>query len=165
MNLSQHLAKHLRDVHYGGNWTCVNLKDSLEGLNFEQANTRVHGFNSIVTLLYHLDYYFGVVTRVLEGGPVEGKDADSFVHPPVTSEADWQALKDKLFADAERVAALVAELPEEKIWATFGMSDKYGNCYRNIQGMTEHLHYHLGQIVLIRKMVTAAQSVAAGTAV
>jgi hypothetical protein len=29
--------------------------------------------------------------------------------------------------------------------------EKYGNYYRNIHGIIEHIHYHLGQIVLIEK--------------
>jgi hypothetical protein len=30
---------------------------------------------------------------------------------------------------------------------------KYGNYYRNLHGIIEHTHYHLGQIVLIKKLL------------
>ena len=30
--------------------------------------------------------------------------------------------------------------------------EKYGNYYRNLHGVIEHAHYHLGQIALIKKM-------------
>ncbi len=44
----------------------------------------------------------------------------------------------------------IEQLPESKLWETFS-DEKYGNYYRNIHGIIEHIHYHLGQIVLIKK--------------
>jgi len=35
--LTKQLAKHFRDVHFGGNWTSVNLKDSLAGIDVAMA--------------------------------------------------------------------------------------------------------------------------------
>ncbi len=47
---------------------------------------------------------------------------------------------------------LIAQLPEGKLWEDFA-DKKYGSYYRNLQGIIEHTHYHLGQIVLIKKML------------
>ena len=47
MNLTQHSAKHLRDVHFGGNWTSVNLKDTLAGVIIK--HTHYH-LEQIVTI-------------------------------------------------------------------------------------------------------------------
>ncbi|MGN6163930.1 MAG: hypothetical protein ACTHOF_05245 [Flavisolibacter sp.] len=33
------------------------------------------------------------------------------------------------------------------------VDEKYGTYYRNLQGIIEHTHYHLGQIVLIKKLL------------
>ena len=59
----------------------------------------------------------------------------------------------KTWDDAETFASLVEQLPEAKLWEDFWGS-KYGNYYRNIHGVIEHTHYHLGQIVLIKKMLS-----------
>lgn len=32
MNDTEQIAKHLRDLHFGGNWTAVSLKDKLDGV-------------------------------------------------------------------------------------------------------------------------------------
>jgi len=152
MNLSGQLAKHIRDVHFGGNWTSVNLKDTLADVSWQQATTHVQSLNTIATLMYHVHYYISAVTKVLEGGPLEAKDIYSFAHPPIRSQDDWQALLDKTWADAETLAALVAVLPESLLWESF-TDEKYGTYYRNIQGIIEHTHYHLGQIVVIKKMM------------
>jgi len=139
-------------VHFGGNWTSVNLKDTLADVSWQQATTHVQSLNTIATLMYHVHYYISAVTKVLEGGPLEAKDIYSFAHPPIRSQDDWQALLDKTWADAETLAALVAVLPESLLWESF-TDEKYGTYYRNIQGIIEHTHYHLGQIVVIKKMM------------
>ena len=43
-------------------------------------------------------------------------------------------------------------MPEKKLWEPFG-DGKYGDYFRNIQGVIEHAHYHLGQIVLVKKLI------------
>ena len=56
------------------------------------------------------------------------------------------------FNQAETFAALIEIVPEKKLWEDF-TDKKYGNYYRNLNGVIEHTHYHLGQIVLIKKMI------------
>ncbi len=154
MSLPAHLAKHLRDVYFGGNWTSSNFKEQLSGLGWQQATTQVYGFNPIATLTYHTYYYVAGVTKVLEGGPLESKDKYSFDHPPIQSQEDWERFLESVWAAAERFASLIEQLPEQRIWEDF-IEPKYGNYYRNLQGIIEHLHYHLGQIALIKKLTSA----------
>jgi hypothetical protein len=152
MNLSTHLAKHLRDVHFGGNWTVSNLRDNVADVTWQQATTKVHSFNTIATLVFHVNYFIVAVTNVLQGNPLDAHDKFSFDHPPINSATDWQNMLDKVWADAETFAGLIAQLPEDKLWEDFS-DPKYGNYYRNIQGIIEHTHYHLGQIALIKKLL------------
>jgi hypothetical protein len=152
MNLPAHLAKHFRDVHFGGNWTAVNLKDQLADVTWQQATTPVAGLNTIAALVFHLNYYVGGMLEVLRGGPLEIHDTFSFDLPPVESERDWAALVAKTFADAEAFAQLVEQLPESRLWEPFA-DEKYGSYYRNLHGVVEHVHYHLGQVVILQKML------------
>ena len=152
MNLTSQIAKQFRDIYFGGNWTAVNLKQSLQDITWQQATTKVYSFNTIATLVFHTNYYVMVVTKVLQGEPLNAHDKYSFDHPPVTSQEDWEKLLNKTWADAENFAALIEKLPESKLWEIF-LDEKYGNYYRNIHGIIEHNHYHLGQIVLIKKIL------------
>jgi uncharacterized damage-inducible protein DinB len=154
MNLTKQMAKQFREVYFGGNWTGVALKENLEGLSWQQATTRVNSFNTIASLLFHMNYYVREVLKVLAGGTLEASDKYSFDHPPVLSKEDWEKLLKSIWAEAEEFTATIEQLPEHKLWEDFA-NGKYGNYYRNIQGVTEHVHYHLGQIVLIRKMLLA----------
>ncbi|MBK6903648.1 MAG: DUF1572 domain-containing protein [Saprospirales bacterium] len=153
MDLTKQIAKHFREVHFGGNWTSSNLKDNLADVSWEQATTQVYSINTIATLVFHLNYYVSGVLKVLQGGPLEIKDKFSFDLPPILSREDWEKLLDKTWADAEHFASLVEQLPESKLWEDFTDS-KYGNYYRNFHGIIEHLHYHLGQIVLVKKILS-----------
>ena len=152
MSLSNEIAKHFRDVHFGGNWTSVNLRDQLSSLTWQQATQKVYDLNTIAVLVFHMNYYVAAVSRVLEGEALNARDRYSFELPPILSQEDWKNLVDKTWADAERFAGLVEQFPEVRLWEDFS-ENKYGNYYRNIVGIIEHVHYHLGQIVLIKKIL------------
>lgn len=155
MNLSQQTAKHFRDVHFGGNWTSVNLKDTLADIDWQQAITKVQDYNTVAALVYHMNYYVSAVVKVLQGEALNASDKFSFDCPSIQSDNDWQNLLNKTWSDAENFATLLAQLPEEKFGEIF-IDEKYGNYYRNIAGITEHIHYHLGQIVIIKKIIQQA---------
>ncbi len=155
MNLTGQIAKHFRDVHFGGNWTSVNLKDNLADVTWQQATTPVYSFNTIATLVYHMNYFVSAVLKVLQGEPLNASDKFSFDHPPIQSQEDWEKMLDKTWTDAENFASLVEQMPESKLWEDFS-DNKYGNYYRNIHGIIEHIHYHLGQIVLVKKILLQA---------
>lgn len=152
MTLPSQIAKHFREIHFGGNWTCVNLKDTLADVTWQQATDKVYSFNTIAALTYHINYYVGAVLQVLNGGALDAHDKFSFDHPPITSQQDWEQLVNKLWTDATQFAELLEQLPESKMWENIG-DEKYGTYYRNMHGIIEHSHYHLGQIGILKKML------------
>ena len=155
MSLSTQIAKHFRDVHFGGNWTSVNLKETLADVTWEQATTKIYTFNTIAILVYHMNYYVSAVLKVLQGESLDAHDKYSFDLPPIQSQEDWENLLNKTWIDAEKFASSVEQLPDSKLDEIFS-DEKYGNYYRNLHGIIEHMHYHLGQIVLIKKILLQA---------
>ena len=155
MNLTAQIAKHLRDVLFGGNWTAVNLKEVLSNVTWQEATRKVYSLNSIAALVYHTNYYVTAVSRVLTGQPIDASDKFSFDHPPIQSQEDWEKLMDKTWTEGENICRLIEQLPESKLGDIF-VNEKYGNYYRNLHGIIEHYHYHLGQIVLIKKILLQA---------
>ncbi|MFT6417325.1 MAG: putative damage-inducible protein DinB [Dokdonia sp.] len=146
------IAKHFREVYFGGNWTASNVKDQLTGITWQQATTQVYDLNTIATLVYHIHYYITGILQVMDGGPLDIKDKYSFDHPPIESQEDWDRLMTKNNSEAQRFATLIEQLPSERLLDIF-VDTKYGNYYRNLHGIIEHTHYHLGQIVLIKKIL------------
>jgi hypothetical protein len=152
MNISAQLAKHIKEVFFGGNWTWVNLKDTLNGITWQQATAKVHQCNTIAALVYHIGYYVTAINRVLNGAPLEAHDKYSFDHPPIQSQEDWEQLVSKTWQEAEICVALAGQLPDSGLSEIF-VQDKYGTYHRNLLGLIEHTHYHLGQIVIIKKIL------------
>lgn len=152
MDLTKQIAKHFREVHFGGNWTGVNMKDTLAGITWQQATTQAHSFNTIATLVFHINYYVSALIKVMQGAPLNAHDKYSFDLAPITSQQDWDNLLNKTWSDAELFATLIEQLPDSKL-NDYIADEKYGNYFRNLHGTIEHTHYHLGQIALIKKMV------------
>ena len=155
MTLIAQIALHFRAIHFGGNWTSSNLKDALADVTWQQATTQVQSFHTIATLVYHMNYFVSAVLKVLQGGALDAHDKYSFDLPPIRSQEDWDKLLDKTWTDAEQCAGLIEQLPESRLGEIFA-DKKYGNYYRNLHGVIEHNHYHLGQIVMLKKMLSQA---------
>ena len=145
-------ADHFRHLHFGGNWTITHYKDLLSDVSYEMALKKVGDLNNIITLTVHVYYFIPVQLRVFKEGILEGKDELSFDHSFIRSEEDWQAFLQKFWSDAEELAQLIEDFPEEDFLGDF-VVPKYGTYARNIHGMIEHAHYHMGQIALIKKMI------------
>lgn len=156
MTLTAQIAKYFREVHFGGNWTSVNLKETLADVTWQQATTKVHSFNTIAALVFHINYYVSVTLKVLQGGVLDGHDKYSFDLQPIQSQQDWERLLNKTWTDAESFASLVEQLPDSQLQENFS-DGKYGNYFRNLNGVIEHTHYHLGQIVLIKKILQTGE--------
>jgi hypothetical protein len=152
MKTTTQIAAHVRALHFGGNWTDVNLKDTLSDVDWQQATIKINSFNTIAALVYHINYFIDAVIPVLQGRNLDASDKFSFNHPPIESQEDWDNLMYKIWTDAETLAILIEKLPDSTLWEDF-WEDKYGNYYKNLQGIVEHSHYHLGQIVLVKKMI------------
>lgn len=152
MNLTQQTAKHLRDVFFGKNWTWVTVKDTLENVTWQQATTQVYELNTIAKLTYHIGYYVTAILKVMQGGPLDAHDQYSFDVPEIRSQEDWNAMVQRIMTEAEQLAQLI-EQADEAIYDKIFADEKYGNHYRNFHGLIEHTHYHLGQIVVIKKII------------
>jgi DinB superfamily len=152
MTTPQQIAQLYRNLIHGGNYTGVSFQQVLKDVSFEEAITRVSDLNTIATLVYHIQYYCNAVVGVLEGGPLTAKDSLSFQHPPVISEADWEELQNQTWQEAEKFASLIETISEEKL-SSFFIKEAYGTYYRNIHGVIEHTHYHLGQISILKKLI------------
>lgn len=154
MSSASQLAKRFREVLLDGLWIAnTNFKDQLSGITWQQAVTKVDSLNTIAMLTFHIHYYIAGIVNVLEGGELEIKDKFSFDLPAIESQKQWEDLLHRLWTDSEKFASLVEQIPDDKLNEVF-VDEKYGTYRRNIDGMIEHSYYHLGQVTLIKKMLT-----------
>ncbi len=147
------IAKHLREIYFGGNWTVASFREHLSDVTWRQATTSSHSCNTIAALVFHTNYYLHAALSVLRNETFDYHDKYSFAVPPIESEADWQKLLNTTWQCAEDLATFIEKLPDEQLKKAF-RDEKYGNYYRNLHGIIEHAHYHLGQIVLLKKIIS-----------
>jgi hypothetical protein len=153
------LANRLREVFLNGTFIAnTNYKDQLTGTCWQLATQQSGSANSVAALVQHIHYYIGGVSRVFLGGALDIKDQYSFDFDPITSQAQWEEILSRFFADAAAFARLVEEFPAEKLADNF-VDEKYGSYLRNIEAMIEHSYYHLGQVVLVKKIAAAVREI------
>jgi uncharacterized damage-inducible protein DinB len=152
MQLAPTLEAQFREVYLSGSWIATNLKTQLDDTSWEEATTKIGSLNTIADLAFHVNYYVAGVLQVLQGGSLDIRDKYSFDYSPIQSAADWNRLREQIYADGEAFAQAVGQLPEARLAQAF-VKEEYGSWYRNITVMVEHSFYHLGQIVLLKKLV------------
>lgn len=153
MELNSYLSNRLREVLTEGKLIAgTNFKEQIIDLDWKEATKKIENLNTIADLTFHIHYYISGVMNVFEGGSLEIRDKFSFDAPPIKTPQDWQNLVDKFCADSEKFIRLVENMTHEELLGHF-FDEKYGSYQRNIDVMIEHTYYHLGQIILIKKLV------------
>ena len=151
---NEFISNRLREVLLNGHWIAnTNFKEQLESIDWKQATQKVGQLNTIAHLTYHINYYLAGLLHVFNGGKLEIRDRYSFDLPPIQSEHDWEKLFTTLLTNAELFVNAVQEMPDSKFDEVF-TDIKYGTYLRNIEGVIEHSYYHLGQISLIKKLIS-----------
>ncbi|MHC0440975.1 DUF1572 domain-containing protein [Flavobacterium sp. 3-210] len=154
MKNTSEIANRFREIILNGTWVAnTNYKDQLENLDWKIAVAPLQNLNTIAILAQHIHYYISGINQVFKGGTLDIKDKFSFDFPPIQSQQEWEIFLNKFWDAAEEFASLVEQMPDEKLDEGF-VDVKYGTYRRNIDCMIEHSYYHLGQIVLIKKLLS-----------
>jgi hypothetical protein len=157
MKNTDSFARRFREVILNGTWVAnTNFKHQLNDLDWKTATTKISSLNTIAVLAQHIHYYINGINIVFKGGTLDIKDIYSFDFAPIESQEQWEIFLTKFWNDAEEFASLIEKMTDEKLTEDF-TEKKYGSYQRNIDGMIEHSYYHLGQIVLIKKLLNESK--------
>lgn len=152
------IANRLREVLLNGKWIAnTNFKEQVLSISWEQAIRKVDNLNTIALLTFHINYYIKGLINVFNGGHLEIRDKYSFDLPEIKSETDWNDLVNEFLNNAEMFADKVEQMSDKILDQPF-VDEKYGSYSRNIEAIIEHSYYHLGQVSLIKKIITQRQS-------
>lgn len=150
MKLTEAIAQHFYEVNHGDNWTDACVKNIISGISYEQAVKKVGDANTIGLLLYHMDFYNMVVYDRLVGNTRKFQHEES-LSADIKNEADWQKLQQTYFANVDKIHKAILAFDESLLF-----EQKTSNTpYKNLHGIVEHIHYHLGQISLLKKIIAS----------
>lgn len=157
MNLTTLLALQILDVHTGDNWTEVNIANTLKDISCAEALIVTPASpNSIAALLNHITFWNQVMVQRIEGVKVEIPESNGFDHPYLQTEIGWQELQKDNLKSANKLADAIQGFSSDKLLEP--ILPGYPSAYKNIQGISEHIHYHLGQMVFLKKFIKSNKS-------
>lgn len=152
MSLLNHIAQHVLDVHKGDNWTEVNIQNTLQDVSLREATTVTPASpNTIAMLLHHLTFYNEVVLQRLLDIYTAIPQSNGFDVPALHSEEEWQQLQHRNLQSAHALAEGILQFPEQRLFELTASGKT--TFYKNLHGIAEHAHYHLGQMVILKKLI------------
>ena len=152
MRITHAIASHITDCFDGENWTGVNIDGTIKDINWQQVQQQTAASqNTIASLLHHLYYWNGILLQRVEGKNPSVPESNGYDVQELKTESDWNELKEKTHQSFIQLADAVKNFPEEKLFDTSPTGKS--SYYKNFQGIIEHAHYHLGQMVILKKLI------------
>jgi uncharacterized damage-inducible protein DinB len=152
MKITELLAENLIQVFEGGNWTEVSMRDALSDVSYVEANTITPASqNTIASLVHHVIYWNGVIVQRMRNHDPEIPAANGFDGEAPASEKDWRSLIEQARHSFVELADAIKQFEPARLseLTNFGQS----TFSKNLFGIVEHAHYHLGQIMILKKFV------------
>ncbi len=159
MNRSEKLSIELHNSVFGDPWHGTCLKDILENISFKQADKRsIPSAHNVIELTLHINSWTEEILKRLNGGKPSLPAMGDWPTSKDKSEEYWQAVKQKIFDDTNKLIAVIKNFPEEKLDETVGgernISLGTGFSFEGlIIGLVQHNAYHAGQIALLKKLI------------
>ena len=152
MNSKQHIIDILSSGLYAEN-SFLSPQKILAGIPLEIALRSVNGFPyTIFEILHHLifwqdrfTFYLGAEDVIEEIGWEEGWRVAAFP----ADQTEWETYTTRFLDGLKKMEEFI----HSKDWDAFKARHKYSNGYQVIQSLITHNAYHLGQIMLLRRIL------------
>jgi uncharacterized damage-inducible protein DinB len=145
--------KKLFTDHYDGNpWLDINIVDTLKELTPSQAASKIGDHNSIWQIVQHVVAWRETNLARIQGELVPAPSHNFIEEIQDKSEAAWEKLLGRLQRSQEMLLAYL-EKADAASFDTIYKPNQH-TYYEHLQGILQHDAYHLGQIVLLKKLIS-----------
>ncbi len=153
-SIINHITSRLHAVAEGSPWFGLSVKEALDGIDHEQAVQRINAQHNIAEILNHINQWKKFSLEKTAGDTqfdiVLNSDQDWKKTDRLTAR-EWQSLRDLYF---EINADLIDAIQHvKKDWLDQTVPDRKYNFADLFHGIIDHDIYHLGQIIIIYKMI------------
>jgi uncharacterized damage-inducible protein DinB len=150
--MKERIIKLFEAGYDGSPWIDVNLVDTLQAISATQALKKMSpSSNSIWEITNHIISWRENVLQRVKGKSIKTPAHNYFVAVTSGTNAEWQVTMKKLEATQADWITFLKTLKEtalEQVYEPNGMT-----YYEHIQGILQHDTYHLGQIVMLTKLL------------
>lgn len=152
MSESKRISNLYQSLYDGVPWLEVTLANTLENVTAEEAYRKINPkLNTIWEIVNHLIQWRRNILRRVQGETVVTPDHNYFVPVLDPSEAAWEQSLQNLSKSQEAWNTFFEEFDDtdfEKIY-----EHNNHTYYEHIHGIIQHDVYHLGQIVILKKLL------------
>lgn len=159
MTRTEKIFVELYNSVFGDPWHGSSVKYILEKISLEKAfHKPISSAHNIIELTLHLDAWTEEVLSRINGNISTEPSMGDWPIPKDKTEEYWQAVKQKLFANTNKLIAVIKEFPNDKLDEIVGGERNAplgtGFSFEGlIIGLVQHNAYHSGQIALLKKSV------------
>ena len=152
---SLRIADQLRRAFAGDAWHGSPLRDLLAGVTSDEARARpLRHVHNIGELVLHIDVYLHVAFEATRGVPMPKLYGTERDWPALNdSTAAWTAAQDRMFQNAEKLAAAIHRFDDANLQAI--VPGRAYDFYFLFHGIVQHSLYHGGQIAMLKKAISA----------
>jgi uncharacterized damage-inducible protein DinB len=152
MEETKRVLKLFSDLYDGNSWIDVTIAGTLKNVNYRQAYTKVaSNLNSIWEIVNHLVSWRETVLKRMNGVTIDEPQNNFFEPVKNNSDEAWQATLYRFDESQKTWQQFLAGFDDHNLEKYYSQS-KY-TYYDLMHGILQHDAYHLGQIVLLKKMV------------
>ena len=152
MKESQRIINLFEKGYDGSPWIDVNLVDTLHSVSAEVVLKRLSpSSNSIWEITNHIISWRKNVLQRVQGNQLKTPSHNYFITVKKGTAAEWKKTLQELEASQQEWIQFLKKLKEpalEEIYSPNEMS-----YYEHIHGILQHDVYHLGQIVMLAKLL------------
>ena len=142
----------ITDLLEGNNWTGINAHQALIDVSAKKAVQRINKQQlNIAELMAHLTCWNEIITLRLDKQDHQPSKKEDFPRISRLTSEKWKDLKLDFFRSFHLLKGRL-ENKEDSILDE-PMFEGASPAYRNLHGQISHVHYHLGQIVLLKKLL------------
>lgn len=152
MDNLKYIKKLLKDHFNGEPWIDVNIASALKNVSASEAAEKTQGLNSIWQIVNHMISWRLALLARLKDKPVNVPDNNFIEEVKDTSDKAWAETIKKFESSQQDILSFLESSGDsmlEKVSTTSGYS-----YYELTISIMLHDTYHLGQIVLIKKILS-----------
>lgn len=142
----------LRRAFDGTNaWHGPSIIETISGLKLEETINQVADSHNVAELIEHMIAWRTFAIKKLQGEEAYDVLEDiNFLKITAMTQEMWQDMMQRLYQTQDDFLRILSQTQDEKLAET--VSGRDYNFYTLLHGIIQHDLYHLGQIVLLRKL-------------
>jgi hypothetical protein len=153
METVKQLAGNLLALQSGNCWIGYNASEILEGITSEMAQTNAfEKGNTIWQIVNHISFWRDITASRLTEKKGIDTDETGMDQPAMLSDDAWAQTKQRFNDSFQSLHTAILNIREEELSLKLG---EQGTVYSNITGCLQHDAFHLGQIMLLKRLASA----------